>query len=188
MKKYPKQKTDPSTIFDGKVFRLVIFCLTILLLLLIWSQHESLSKLSQYGYLGIFIINLISSATVLVPLPGTASVFLGGAIWNPYLVGLLSGIGASIGELSGYFVGYGGRGLTSQFEKTPWLTKVEQFFRKAGFITILIISLLPLPVFDFVGILAGTLNYPIWKYFLATVTGRIVRNIFIAWSGAIIIP
>lgn len=188
MKKYHKQKTNPPTISDGKVFRLVIFCITILLLLLIWSQHGRLSKLSKYGYLGLFIINFISSATVLVPFPGTASVFLGGAIWNPYLVGLISGIGASIGELFGYFVGYGGRGLTSQFEKNPWFAKVEQYFHKAGFMTTLVFSLLPLPIFDFIGVLAGALNYPIWKFTLATLIGRIIRNIFIAWSGAKIIP
>lgn len=183
-----KYKTKRKNNLPAGLNRILVLAISILLILLIWSQHGRLSKLSKYGYLGLFIINFISSATVFLPFPGTASVFLGGAIWNPYLVGLISGIGASIGELFGYFVGYGGRGLTSQFERNQWFTKVEEYFHKTGFMTTLVFSLLPLPIFDFIGVLAGALNYPIWKFTLATLIGRIIRNVFIAWSGAKIIP
>jgi membrane protein DedA with SNARE-associated domain len=49
-------------------------------------------------------------------------------------------------------------------------------------------STLPLPVFDFIGIMAGVLDYPIWKFAAATLLGRIIRNFIIAWTGAKILP
>ena len=170
------------------LFRVIIFAVTAAFLILIWSKRGDLAHLSKLGYLGIFLINFISSATVLFPLPGVAAVFLGGAIWNPFWVGLSSGIGASLGELTGYLLGYGGRGLLKSWEKQKWVETVEHFFHRTGFMTTFIFSALPLPLFDIIGIIAGILNYPIWKFALATVLGRVLRNILIAWSGAKILP
>lgn len=167
-----------------KVIRITILLVTVLLLILIWSQRQNLSSLSDWGYLGVFAVNLVSSATVLIPIPGITAVFLGGAIWNPYIVGLVSGIGSALGELFGYFAGYGGRGLIAILDEHPALRSIEDFFKKTGFITTLLISAIPFPFFDMIGIIAGALNYPIWKFTLAILLGRIVRNILIAFSGA----
>lgn len=168
---------------------MVVFAVTFLLLLLIWSQRKSLIQMPKYGYLGIFVVNFISSSSILLPLPGVASVFLGGALWNPILVGLASGIGATLGELFGFLLGYGGRGLLRTIEhENHWVKRVERFFHKTGFVTIFLFSLLPLPVFDFIGIMSGALNYPLLKFGMATFMGRVIRNILLAWTGAKILP
>lgn len=155
-----------------------------LLLYIIFNYREELKNLSSYGYLGIFVVNFISSATILLPLPGTASVFIGGAVWDPILVGIFSGLGSAIGELFSYFLGYGGRGLVSGIEKKQkWVKKVEEHLQKNGFWTIFIFALLPLPFFDIIGILAGAANYPIWRFFSAMVLARCLRNILFALTG-----
>lgn len=188
-KKIKKVKKTRSNHKDGRGFRLGILIATIILLAVIVSQHKSLIALSKWGYLGVFIINFVSSSTVIFPLPGVASVFLGGALWNPVLIGIFSGLGASLGEVFGYLVGYGGRGLLKSWKDgNSWLKGVEDFFHKTGFVTTFIVSLLPIPIFDFIGILAGTLNYPLWKFFLATFLGRLIRNLIIAWSGSKVLP
>lgn len=166
----------------------MVLAVSILLILLIWSQRENLSSYSRWGYLGIFLINFVSSATVLFPLPGVAAVVAGGAVWNPFLVGLFSGIGASLGELFGYLVGYGGSGLVASWDKRKWVKTVKSFFAKSGFITIFIFSVIPFPLFDVIGIIAGAVNYPIWKFTLATLSGRVARNVLLAWMGAKLIP
>lgn len=178
-----------SLSFQQKIVRVLIFFLTIGVLFAVWNEREKLENLTHFGLLGIFLINLISSASVVFPLPGAASVFIGGSVWNPLSVGLASGIGASLGEVMGYLVGFGGRGLVfpSQIKNKWWVT-FKKIFHKHGFVTILVMAAIPLPIFDFVGILAGSLEYPLWKFYLATLIGRSIRNYIFAVAGARILP
>ena len=168
---------------------MIILIVTLLIMLLIFSLRSTLVNYTHYGLLGIFLINLLSSASVVFPIPGAASIFIGGAVWNPLLVGLVSGIGTSIGELTGYMVGYGGSGIISQSKnKIKLWIAFKKIFHQHGFLTILIIAMIPLPIFDYVGILAGSMGYSIYKYYLATLIGRTIRNYIFAVAGARILP
>lgn len=172
-----------------RVIRLIILIFTILIMFLIFSLRKTLVNYTQYGLLGIFLINLLSSASVVFPIPGAASIFIGGAVWNPFLVGLISGVGTSIGELTGYLVGFGGSGIVNSAKnKIKLWIALKKIFHKHGFITILIIAIIPLPIFDYMGILAGSMGYPIYKYYLATLVGRTIRNYLFALAGARILP
>lgn len=173
-----------------RIQRIVIFAITLTLLFLFWRERKYLYRFEHLGYFGLFAFNVLSNATVFLPLPSFVTVFVSGAIWNPLLVGVISGLGNGIGELVGFFLGYGGRGFINNLgrDHKSSLKRLEGWFRKSGFLTVFIASVLPDPLFDLVGILAGTLNYSVVKFFLATTMGRVVRNIIIAWSGAKIIP
>lgn len=89
------------------------------------------SFLAGYGYLGIFLISLISSSTIIFPIPSAAFVFAAGAFLNPFLVGLSAGIGAAIGELTGYVLGIGGRKTVGKKWRKQ-IDKVEKLFQKYG--------------------------------------------------------
>lgn len=173
-----------------KTIRIVILIVSLLVVLIAWWNKRLLYRLEHLGYLGLFLVNIFANATVFLPVPSFLTVFVSGAIWNPYYVGIISGIGSAIGELVGFFIGFGGRGVINNLDgrKKIWLRKIELWFKRSGFVTIFIAAALPDPIFDLVGISAGTLNYPVWKFFLATTLGRILRNIIIAWTGAKIIP
>ena len=187
-RRYRIIKKSPSP-RDGLLFRLVILAVSIILLCLIWVYRDELENLSRYGYAGLFIVNFISAATVLLPTPGTASVFLGGALWNPLIVGVVSGLGSSIGELFAYFLGFGGRGLLkTDAGKNEWIKRVEGKFHKSGFWTTFIFAVLPLPVFDVIGLIAGAFNYPVSRFLLAVTLGRVLRNIIFAFTGAKLLP
>ena len=169
----------------GLLFKLLIIAISGVLLYLLWLYKDELKDFSKYGYLGIFAVNFVSAATILLPAPGTASVFLGGAVWNPIFVGIFAGLGAAIGELFGYFVGYGGSGLlVENLDKNSLIKKIKKYFQKSGFLTIFIFAALPIPLFDLVGIFAGAVNYPVWKFFLAVLIARILRDILFAFTGA----
>lgn len=145
--------------------------------------------MGSLGLVGIFFVNFFASATVVVPLPGIASVFVGGAVLDPIAVGVVSGLGAALGELLAYFVGFGGRAFVREGgDRDKLLNLVEGHFHSAGFATTLVFSALPVPVFDVIGILAGSLNYPVWKFFLATLIGKVGRNILVAWTGEKFLP
>lgn len=152
-------------------------------LLLIWYR-EALTAFSQAGYVGIFLVTFLSTATVLFPVPGVAGTFISGAVWNPLIVGLVSAIGSTLGEVFGYGVGYGGSGLIPErFTKSKYLTLLTRMFTRAGFVTILIFSALPFPLFDVLGILAGIMNYPLRRFLLAVFLGRLIKSLILAFAG-----
>lgn len=154
-----------------------------------WFQGFSFKSLTKLGYLGIFFINFITSASVIIPIPGAATAFLGGAILNPIIVGIAAGLGAGLGESFGYLAGYEGRGLLKKYErKNSWLTRLKKLFMLNGFLTILVCAAIPFPFFDFIGILAGLLKYPLPKFLLAVILGRVARDIIFAWTGAKFLP
>ena len=58
-----------------------------------------------YGYLGAFIISIFGNFTILLPVPYTLTIYAFGATLNPLLLGLVCGLGATIGEFSAYILG-----------------------------------------------------------------------------------
>ena len=58
--------------------------------------------LGEWGYAGVFLLQLINSATVvLLPVPGHAVIFAVSGTLNPLLIGLVGAIGAALGESDG---------------------------------------------------------------------------------------
>ena len=49
------------------------------------------------GYPGIFLVNLIGSASIIFPIPSFVVTFAFGGILNPWLVGLFAGAGCAFG-------------------------------------------------------------------------------------------
>lgn len=138
--------------------------------------------LAAYGYIGIFLISLIGSSTIIFPWPSAVFVFAAGASLNPFLVGLLAGIGATIGEFTGYALGLGGRKLIKNRWKNQ-INKIEKLFhRYGGFFIILIFAATPLPD-DVTGIVGGMLKYPVKKFFIASLIGKIILHVILAYAG-----
>src|SRR3989338_240792 len=168
-----------------RLMRISILIITLLIMFLIFYLRKALVNYTSYGLLGIFFVNLLSSASVIFTIHGAASVFIGEAVWSPFLVGFVSGVGTSLGEITGYLVGYGGSGIVNSAKnKIKLWIAFKKIFHKHGFLTILIMAMIPLPFFDYVGILAGSMGYPIFKYYFATLVGRTIRNYFFALAGA----
>ena len=157
--------------------------LTILLVIAItvgiFLYREKVTELGGYGYLGAFLVSVVSNATIILPVPGIIIILALGAVLTPVLVGLAAGIGAVIGEMTGYIAGFGGRGLV---ENRRLYDRLVEWLRKWGSMAIFIFALTPLP-FDPLGIVAGILRFPFWKFFLACWLGKTVANIVVAYAG-----
>lgn len=156
----------------------LLFVVALSVLLVI--NRAKVAELQGYGYLGVFIISIISSASIVLPVPSWILVAALGAILNPVLVGIVSGIGGTIGEMTGYLLGYGGR---LAIENVGIYTKMVQWMRKWGSVTIFVLALIPNPLFDVAGAAAGSLRYPVWKFLLFGAAGRIPKNILFAYIG-----
>ena len=140
------------------------------------------SVVQVYGYAGIFIASLIGSATIILPVPYLLLIFSSSSVLNPFLVGVIAGVGSSIGELTSYFVGVGGsKTILKKYKKQ--FNKIEKVLENyKGDLGILLLSVAPIP-FDLVGIFCGTINYNIKRFFIITIIGKIVKHLIIAYAG-----
>jgi membrane protein YqaA with SNARE-associated domain len=137
------------------------------------------------GLLGIFIINFFSSATFFVSGPAFLSVIAGGNLYNPLLVALVAALAASLGDLVSFTIGYSGRSLTYKHpENHKWLYLLESHFKKYGLLIVFLFALIPNPVFDAIGIIAGIFGLKPTKFFIIMLTGRFLRFILLAFTGA----
>lgn len=145
------------------------------------QNREIVDELKGWGYLGAFILSVVMNATVILPVSVISIVIaLGATLPNPIYVGLAAGIGAGFGEMTGYFVGRSGRGLLI---KSSVYTRLENWVKKWGWIAVFLISIVPF-AFDVVGIIAGALRMPIWRFFVACWLGRSIIYVAVAWGAS----
>ena len=64
--------------------------------------RDPLEGMGDWGYLGAFLTQLINNATIVLPALGKAFIVAMATTSNPYLLGVLGGLGAALGELTGY--------------------------------------------------------------------------------------
>jgi membrane protein YqaA with SNARE-associated domain len=173
---------EKSLSFAGRWWRYLAVGVVVALLLALVLARPDLSTLSHYGYPGIYVMMLLSSATVLLPAPGMAFVLAASTFWNPLAVGIAAGLGAATGELTGYIIGYGGRdALEGRYAKL--MHRFEGWLRKYGLVALFAMAVIPNPVFDVVGLAAGSLGYPVWKFLLAVGAGNLIKYVAVSLLG-----
>ncbi len=160
----------------------VLFASTVLLTvaLIVFVPIDAVKRLGAYGYLGVFVLTLLSSATIVIPSPALGTAFLAGTALNPWLVGLVAGIAAAIGETTGYVAGYSGSNMATESRFYP---RVESWVQQWGFVTVFVLAAVPSPLIDLAGIAAGTLRMRFRAYIIACMAGKTLRFIGVAWLG-----
>lgn len=140
------------------------------------------------GYLGIFGISILGTATIFFIIPIDAVIFTSGGYLNPVLAGLIAGLGSAIGELSAYYVGRAGRKIIElKGKRSKVFSKAEKMFHKYGFWTIPIFAFSPLPM-DIIGLVCGGAKYNVKKFLIGTIMGKIPRALILAIAGGYAAP
>jgi len=103
-----------------------------------------------------------------------------GALFNPYWVALAAGTGATIGEISGYLVGFSGQAV---IENKQWYDRITGWMKKFGGVTILVLAVIPNPLFDIAGMVAGALKMPLWKFLAWSWVGKCIKMLGFALGG-----
>ena len=147
---------------------------------------QQTGELGTYGLLAypiLFVVQALMAATLFLPAPGLAFVVAAGTVLDPLWVGIVAGIGSATGELTGYFLGYYGRRAVPTDTSRLWRL-TEHGFRRWGFIALIALAFIPNPAFDALGILAGSLRYPLGRFWLSTAAGKILKFLWIAYLSA----
>jgi membrane protein YqaA with SNARE-associated domain len=193
MSSLPEEETTTARRRRWMVLRLeyillivVVIITTVFAFAFFYFQVE-VSRLKDYGYVGVFLINFIGAASMFLPTPAAASVVGGGAILNSYLgiptyvlVGVVAGLAEALGEFTGYAAGYGGRIIVQERAEYQWL---QRWMERRGTLIMFVMSIIPNPFFDIAGAAAGVVRMPLGRFFLAVLAGKIIKDTYMAAFG-----
>ena len=156
------------------LFTIVSIAATLVLL-------PQLVVLGPWGYLAGFVINLLSSAAVVFPGPGMAGIMVMATELNPFLLGIAAGIGGTLGELTGYWLGAQGR---DQISGNRFYSFLAGSMNRFGGGLLFLFGLIPLLPIDLAGLLAGASNYPVSKFLVYVGIGKILMSVTILYLTA----
>jgi uncharacterized membrane protein YdjX (TVP38/TMEM64 family) len=166
------------------LLRIGALILVVGLTIALFVYRDYVQKLEAFGYPGIFLVSILSNATLILPVPGVLSTTAMGAVFNPFWIAIAAGSGAALGEITGYLAGFSGQAVV---ENKIWYERLTRWLKRYGNITIFLLAVVPNPVFDIAGITAGMLRMPLWRYLLWSWLGKIVKMLGFAYGGAMIL-
>jgi membrane protein YqaA with SNARE-associated domain len=147
------------------------------------SEDLVSSLISNYGYIGIFLVSLISNGTFILPLPYLLVIYSVGAtgILNPIIVAFVSGLGAALGELTLYFLSMLGRVVLPSEYKVR-IDSLKAIVDRYGPLFIFIFALTPLPD-DVIYPVLGLMKYNVVKVFIPCFLGKTLLSGFVVYAG-----
>ena len=131
------------------ILRILLLFFVIAITILLFIYRDQLQRLAHLGYGGIFVLSIFANATLILPIPGVVLTTAMGAIFDPFWVAIAAGLGAAIGELTGYMAGYSGQIIVDQ---TEWYDRLTRWMKRYGNATVLVMAIIPNPLFDLAGI------------------------------------
>ena len=156
------------------------------LLALAHSRLES-ADFVKHGYLGVFVVNMVTCATILFPIPGEAINVAAGSLLNPITVTLVATSGATIGEMTSYAAGFYGRKVLLERYAERY-AHAERWMNRYGLFAVFLFALVPMLIFDLLGIVSGCTRYNLPKFAAATFAGRFLRCLLLAYAGHALYP
>ena len=160
---------------------LVLGIFAVSLVFVIWMFVGGLSNSDWWkalGYPGVFFLSLLASGGMVFPIPSLAATCgAAGLDLNLIIVGVLAGLGETLGELVGYSIGFGGQSVV---QRRRIYKRARTWMIRWGIGVLLILSIIPNPIFDFVGIAAGALRYPMKRFLVTVWVGKTLKGLIIA--------
>jgi membrane protein YqaA with SNARE-associated domain len=148
-----------------------------------WLRDYLQKVAVQYKFLGVFIISLLGSASIVFPIPYTLVIlFLGmNHIIDPLTLTVAGGLGSAVGQLSGYYIGCFGAKLVG-VERRRRMEFFVRMFKKYGSALVFLFALTPLPD-DLIIIPLGVLRYGFLRVFIPLLMGKVLMCFLIAYFG-----
>lgn len=174
----------PDGMGRGYALRIGILLLVVGLTAYLFAIRDQAAELGIYGYPGVFLVNCLASATILLPAPGAVMTFALGGVFHPFWVGVVAGGGAACGELTGYAAGFSGQAVvenTLLYEKL--IGRMKRHMR-ATLLVLLIAAVIPNPFFDLVGMAAGVLRVRLDQFLGVALLGNAIKMVMIAYAGS----
>ncbi len=153
-----------------------------------------------YSLVGMLIVAFLAGSILsftAVPVPYWILVFslptalaVNWGILAPVAVGFTSALGATLGHMPTFMIGYGGRSLPTKLSTRfssnwygRWYNRTIKWAEKHGWIAVFLTSAIFNPIHLPMTIAFGTLRYPPLKFFIYSFLGNSVKSLVLAFAG-----
>jgi membrane protein YqaA with SNARE-associated domain len=148
---------------------LAVVAVAVLSGVVLWRWSTDPDQLGQFGLGGIFLASMLSHLTI-VARDMFIPMFLPLAtVYHPLVLGASAGIGAAIGELTTYLLGWGVAESIQEGQSDD--NRLARWIRKYGLWAVLLVAVTPLPDTPII-LLAGSSKLPFKKLFLVECVGK----------------
>ena len=152
------------------------------------SSNHLLHLLISFGLLGLFLVSIVDSSFVPLPIPGVTDilcVFFAASHTNPWLLIAGSTLGSALGGWFSYQVGQSG-GMAFIEKRTPprLFKRVTAWMESHAILAVALPAILPPPMPLSVFVLAaGALKMSRPKFLWTFTLSRLLRHAFAVWLG-----
>ena len=155
-----------------RALEIILFIFIVGLSIAIFLLRDKIKDVSNISYLGLFLLCFLANSTVLLPAPSLMIAASCALIMNPILVAITAAMGSTLGEFVGYIFGTVAKDLSPRFQRI-----LDKFTSKIHNETLLvfIFAVLPLPLFDVVGIYSGGTKMNLIKFFAVCYIGKLIK-------------
>lgn len=157
----------------------------------IQRQFIEWAKGSSAPYLTAFILSIFGNTTIFIPFPYVAIIFIltSEAGLDPLLLGIISGAGAALGEVTAYAIGWGGGSYLDKHGYSQKFAPLRSFLLRHSRITPLIIYIFaatPLPD-DVLLIPLGLIKYGWVRCIVPAFLGKTSLLLLVGYFGSLIL-
>ena len=154
--------------------------------LVLQNYHLPINNYEGVAYLTLFIVAVVVNLS-LIPLPFLVSLMIAAAeLWNPLMVALVGSLGASLGEMSYYYLGFISKKVCIP-DDIPGYKQVKGWIDKYGIWAIAFLSFQPVLPIEIGGLVAGLTKYPLYKFLVALWVGKFPKYILLIYMGTAIL-
>ena len=144
--------------------------------LVLWTTGTF--NIETAGYTSIWFLAFIGAALVFLPVSSLAAVCVAATVdLNPFLIAVVAASAEAVGELTGYLAGMGGKAV---FERNRFYLRFKNLFLKYAALTLFFGSIIPNPLFDIMGVAAGSILYPVRRFLLLVFIGKTIKFTWVA--------
>jgi len=158
-----------------KLIEIFLFIFIVVLSVVVFLMRNRIGQVRNVGYIGLFLLCFLANSTVLLPSPSLMIAASCALIMNPFCVALSAALGSTLGEFVGYAFGSVTKDLSPKFQKL--LDKLASKVRNQTAL-VFILAVLPLPLFDVVGIYSGGTKMNLLSFFCACFIGKFIKLLF----------
>jgi membrane protein YqaA with SNARE-associated domain len=172
--------------FLTRVSPLVVSLAFIISGVVLWTTGTL--DIESVGYASIWLLAFIGAALLFVPAGALAAVCVAATVdLNPFLIAVVAGSAEALGELTGYLAGMGGKAV---FDRNRFYLRFKNLFSRYAGLMLFFGSIVPNPLFDIMGIAAGSILYPVRRFVLIVFVAKSIKFTWIAlgcyWGGEIL--
>ncbi|MBD3187907.1 hypothetical protein GF325_13810, partial [Candidatus Bathyarchaeota archaeon] len=155
-----------------------------------WTVEFLIIPVIKIGVWGFALfLGIMVAQGLLMPIPSEIVLLTTGLLWGILGGTIIGVIGSMLAAWACYFlVLKGGRPIAEKFISQKVLDPLDNLIDKYGAWFIFLARAVPLMAFDPISFASGLLKVDWKKFSIATLMGSIIRGVFYAWLGSIMLP